>query len=300
MSKQISIGARLGSMLLDHFFMTMIAMVFYLPGMISTFAGAFEVTHEQQSIDFFGGTFLYINLIGFALYFCKDCINGQSIAKRILKLQVVDNETGLVASPMKCFIRNLSIVLWPVEVLVALTNSNRRLGDRIAGTKLVVVDGAIEQPKVKIRQAMIPVVVAYGLMLLLTLPFKALIPAIEQKKIDFVESSYNHKSSKESEKLFADSLGHYLTASIRVYDQIENSPSKYISVIIQLNENYLESDQDFEKIESLTKPLLFSKFPEKTFVGQIKYVYKTSSSMQTRIVPISWAPENQESIEQIH
>lgn len=296
MSKQISVGTRLGSMLLDHFFMTMIAMVFYLPGMISTFARAFEVTHEQQSIDFFGGTFLYVNLIGFALYFCKDCINGQSIAKRILKLQVVDNETGLVASPMKCFIRNLSIVLWPVEVLVALTNSNRRLGDRISGTKLVVFDGAIEQPKVEIGQALIPIVIAYGLMLLLILPFKALMPAIEQKKIDFVKSSYDDQSSKEAEKLFADSLGKYLTASIRVYDQIENSPSKYISAIIQLNENHLKSDQDFEKIESLTKPLLFSKFPEKTFVGQIKYVYKTSSSMQTRIVPISWTPENQESI----
>ena len=69
-SKQISVGTRLGSMLLDHFFMTMIAMIFSLPGMISTFAGAFEVTHEQQSFDFFGGPFLYINLLGFALYFC--------------------------------------------------------------------------------------------------------------------------------------------------------------------------------------------------------------------------------------
>jgi uncharacterized RDD family membrane protein YckC len=296
MSKQISVGTRLGSMLLDHFFMTMIAMVFYLPGMISTFARAFEVTHEQQGIDFFGGTFLYVNLIGFALYFCKDCINGQSIAKRILKLQVVDNETGLIANPMKCFVRNLSIVLWPVEVLVSLTNSNKRLGDRIAGTKLVVFNGAIQQSKTDIGQALIPVVIAYGLMLLLILPFKGLMPAIEHKKIEYVESSYNDQSSKEAEKLFADSLGQYLTASIRVYDQVQNSPSKYISVIIQLNENYLESDQDFERIESLTKPVLFSKFPEKTFVGQIKYVYKTSGSMQTRIVPVTWTHENQESI----
>ncbi|MHA4740818.1 RDD family protein [Dyadobacter sp. MSC1_007] len=296
MYKQISVGTRLGSMLLDHFFMTMVAMVFSLPGMISTFAGTFEVTHEQQSIDFFGGTFLYVNLIGFALYFCKDCINGQSIAKRILKLQVVDNETGLAASPLKCLVRNLSIVLWPIEALISLTNTSRRLGDRIAGTKLVVFDGAIEQSRINISQVLIPMVIAYGLMILLMLPFKAMMPAVEHRKIDFIESSYNDQSSKEAEKLFADSLGQYLTASIRVYDQVQNSPSKYISVIIQLNENYLESDQDFERIESLTKPVLFSKFPEKTFVGQIKYVYKTSGSMQTTIVPVTWTHENQESI----
>ncbi|MCE7039098.1 RDD family protein [Dyadobacter sp. CY312] len=290
-SKQISVGTRLGSMLLDHFFMTMIAVVFSLPGMIYTFADAFEVTHEQQSVDFLGGSFLYVNLLGFAFYFCKDCIGGQSIVKRILKLRVVDNETGLSASPMKCLVRNLSIVLWPIEALVTLTNTSRRLGDRIAGTKLVVCDKAIEQPRVQIGQVLISVVIAYGLMLLLVLPFKNLISSVEQKKIDFVESSYNDLASKEAEKLFADSLGQYLSASIRVYDQVQNSPSKYISLIIQLKENYLESDQDFERLESLTKPVLFSKFPERTFVGQIKYVYKTGGSIQIRIVPIDWTPQ---------
>jgi len=276
--------------------MTVIVMVFSIPGMISNFADVVEVTHEQQSKGFFNGPFLYVNLLGFALYFCKDSVNGQSIAKRILKLQVIDSRTGLVASPMKCLIRNLSIILWPVEVLASLINTSRRLGDRIAGTKLVVLDQTIKQPRVEIGQKLISVVIAYGLMLLLMLSFKALMPAMEPEKIDFVESSYNDQSSKEVEKLFADSLGQYLTASIRVYDQVQNSPSKYISVIIQLNENYLASDQDFNKIVSLTKPVLFSKFPEKTSVGHIKHIYKTNGSMQVRTVPINWADQNQKSI----
>jgi len=270
-------------MLLDHFFMTMIAMVFTIPGMISTFANAFEVTHEQKSFDFMGGAFLYISMLGFALYFCKDCINGQSIAKRILKLQVVDNVTGLPASPIKSFIRNLSIVFWPIEVIVSMANPSRRLGDRIAGTKLVLLDETVVQPKTNIGKVLVPVLISYGLMLLLMLPFAALTSSINQKEINYVEDSYNAQMSKEAEKLFADSLGQYLTASVRIYDRIEDKPVKYVSVIFQLNEDYLEDDQNYQKIKSMTIPVLFSKFPEKTFVGQVQYVYKTSNRMQTRI-----------------
>ena len=122
-NKQISVGTRLGTMILDHFFMTMIAMVFFIPGMISGFSDAFKVSHEQTNPNFMGGTLGYIGMFGFALYFCKDIINGRSIAKRILKLQVVDNSTGQPASPLKCFVRNLLCVLWPLEVIVEMTNT---------------------------------------------------------------------------------------------------------------------------------------------------------------------------------
>jgi uncharacterized RDD family membrane protein YckC len=182
-NKQISTGTRLGAMLLDHLFMTMIAMVFFIPGMILIFADAFNVTHEQTSPNFMGGTWGYIGLLGFAIYFCKDSINGRSIAKRILKLQVVDNSTEQVASPLKCFIRNIFIIIWPIEGIIALANPSRRLGDRVAGTKLIVFDPTLEQPKTTIVQVLIPVVIAYGLMFLFMLPFKVLMAAMQGKKI---------------------------------------------------------------------------------------------------------------------
>ena len=285
---RISTGTRLGSMLMDHCFMTMIAMVFSIPGMVSTFSNAFEVTHEQESFNLMGGPFFYINLFGFALYLCKDCINGRSFAKRILNLQVVDNETGQAASPMKCFIRNLLLILWPIEVVVALSNTSRRLGDRIAGAKLVVFDKTAEQPKVNFGQVVVPVLISYGSILLLTLPFFGLKSANEDQKVNYVEASYDEQSSKEAEKLFADSLGQYLTASVKTYNQIQDRPLKYVSVIFQLRENYLADDQSFEKIKTTTIPVLFSKFPEKTFIGQVKYVYQTSNSMQTRIERLNW------------
>jgi uncharacterized RDD family membrane protein YckC len=277
-NKQINVGTRLGAMILDHFFMTMIAMVFFIPGMISGFSEAFKVSHEQTNPNFIGGTFGYIGMLGFALYFCKDIINGRSIAKRILKLQVVDNKTGQPASPIKCFVRNLLCVLWPIEVIVAMTNTERRLGDRIAGTKLVKFDPTLEQPKINIGQTLIPIGIAYGAMLLLM----QLMPNMEMPKANYSETSYNQTESKELEKILTDSLGQYLTPNIKIYDTVRNSNLKYVSTILKLKENYLEDDNTYRQLESATETLIYSKLPKETITGQIKYIFQGSGQFQSR------------------
>jgi len=288
--QKVNTGTRVGTMILDHIIMTMIAMVFSIPGMIIGFANAFKVSHEQTSTDIFGGL-SYVGLIGFAVYFCKDCLNGRSVAKRILKLQLVDNKTGQVASPLKCFVRNIFCILWPIEVIVALVNPSRRIGDMVAGTKLVPFDPALEQPKPNFGQIAISLGLAYGIMILAMIPFNSMKANLAKQNVGFVESSYNEQNSKETEKLFTDSLSQYLTADVRVYDKIENENLKYVSIIFTLNENYLENDNNFEEIKSKTIPLLLTKFPEKTFVGQAKYVYQSGGDMQTRTLPINWKTE---------
>ena len=281
-------GTRIGSMLLDHIVMTFIAMIFFLPIMVSGFTTAFQVNHEQSSPDFFGAT-IYIVLIGFAIYFCKDSFNGRSIAKRALKLQVIENKTGKVASPIKCFVRNIFIIIWPIEVVVTLINPSRRIGDLVAGTKVVPFNPELEQPKINFGQIGLSFILAYGLMILVMLPFEGMKSKMESQRINFVKSSLNEFAATKTEELFADSLSSYLNADVRVYDQIqENSDLKYISVIIRLKENYLESDRDYEHIKSLTIPLLLSKFPKGTFVGQMKFVYQQPGSMQTRTLPLDW------------
>jgi len=277
-NKQISVGTRLGAMILDHFFMTMIAMVFFIPGMISGFSDAFKVSHEQTNPNFMGGTLGYIGMFGFALYFCKDIINGRSIAKRILKLQVVDNSIGQPASPIKCFVRNLLCVLWPIEVIVAMTNTERRLGDRIAGTKLVVFDPTLEQPKINIGQTLITIGIAYGAMLLLM----QVIPKMEIPKTNYSETSFNQTESKELEKLLTDSLGRYLTPDIKIFDTVKNSNLKYVSIILKLKENYLENDNTYRQLEADTETLIYSKYPKETFTGQIKYIFQGSGQFKSR------------------
>ena len=70
----------------------------------------------------------------------KDIFNGQSFMKSILGLQVVDKKTGNVASELHCAIRNTTMLLWPIEAVVLLFSPTRRLGDLIAGTKLIAVE----------------------------------------------------------------------------------------------------------------------------------------------------------------
>jgi uncharacterized RDD family membrane protein YckC len=277
-NKQISVGTRLGTMLLDHFIMTMIAMVFFIPGMISGFSGAYKVSHEQTTPDFMGGTLGYIGMFGFALYFCKDTFNGRSIAKRILKLQIVDNTTGQVAGPLKCFVRNILCVLWPIEVIVAITNPNRRLGDRIAGTQLIKFDPALEQPEINIGKTLLSIGISYGLILLLL----QAIPKMEMSKINYIETSYNQTESKELKKLLTDSLGQYLTADIRVYDTIKNENLKYISAILKLKETLFEDDNSYSQLNYVTTSLIYSKFPKETFTGKLKFIYQTSGQFQSR------------------
>lgn len=282
MEKQIPIGSgtRLGSMILDHIFMCIIAMVFFLPVLINSMSGIFDISHEETSGFNFNGPFLYISLIGFALYFCKDSINGRSLAKRITKLQLVDNATCSIASPLQCLIRNIFCIIWPVEVIVALSNPNRRLGDLVAGTKLVWYNPENTVPsKIDFKKIVLALFLAYVLLLLIAIPLQN-IPA-SSKGVKFVKTSYNQKESVAIEQMYAaDSLKQYLTVSAMVYDTVENSKLKYISVIYLFNKNYFDYPGKLNELEQQTLQLLYSKYPENTITGKVHYIYKEEGYMR--------------------
>lgn len=124
-------------MLLDHFIMTFAIMIIAAPAVVYDMMQMFDNPGAQSKI-FLGN--LYVNVFAFSLYFNKDCFLGRSPAKRILKLQVVNVSTNKPVNPVRCLIRNLTIFLWPIEVIFALINNERRLGDFIAGTKLTSYD----------------------------------------------------------------------------------------------------------------------------------------------------------------
>lgn len=78
--------------------------------------------------------FLYMGL------FNKDFYSGQSVVHRLLGYQIVDNKTSQPADKLRCMIRNITAPLWIIEGVVTLFSPNRRLGDIIAGTKIMDVD----------------------------------------------------------------------------------------------------------------------------------------------------------------
>lgn len=269
-------------MVLDHFFMTLVAMIFFLPGIIASISATIKISHEPADFNFMRGPMMYISLFGFVLYFCKDIINGRSIAKRILKLQVVDNRTGQVATPLQSLIRNIFCILWPIEVFVAISNTSRRLGDRVAGTKLVPFDPTLEQPPIKIGKVLLPVIISYAVIALVS----QWTWSGTMAKTQFSESSYNQAESKEIEQLLIDSLGEYLKPDIRVYDTIKNKDLKYLSAIINLKENYIADDNSYRLLHGMTTNLIYSKLPKETFKGQIKYVYRGPGQFQGRTTTI--------------
>lgn len=130
-------GTRLITMLVDHFAMCFVMMILVAPGVIYDMTQAFGNPNTPHKL--FLGNY-YLNIFAFSLYFNKDIYLGRSIAKRMLKLQIVDIKTNQPANPLKCFVRNLTIILWPIEVIAALINNERRIGDFIAGTKLMPYD----------------------------------------------------------------------------------------------------------------------------------------------------------------
>lgn len=70
------------------------------------------------------------------LRMANDSVAGRSFSKRMFGLAVVDSKTGRPANMYQCFMRNLTLCIYPVEAILLL-NGKRRLGDRIASTRVV-------------------------------------------------------------------------------------------------------------------------------------------------------------------
>jgi uncharacterized RDD family membrane protein YckC len=124
-------------MLLDHVIMCFLGVLFTLPVFLIVVAiagrGADTTGTVEAVIQAVGVCFVVL------VYFNKDWFAGQSLAKRVMGQRVVDVRSGLPASRVRCFFRNLTIPLWPLEVLVTLWSPSRRLGDWLAQTKVVQV-----------------------------------------------------------------------------------------------------------------------------------------------------------------
>lgn len=115
---------RLLSMLLDHFILSALLIPPILLVQFVFFKGEFK----------YGSFFFYLIMF---IYYNKDTFKGKSPAKRILGYQVVDYKTHFPATQWQCALRNITVILWPLEVLVSLFSPKRRIGDILACTKVI-------------------------------------------------------------------------------------------------------------------------------------------------------------------
>lgn len=277
-NSKVTIGLRLASMLVDHFAMTFIIMIIVMPGFAISMFDAFNLDHDPSSFGF--GSMSFLMLFGFSAYFNKDIFNGRSPAKRILKLQVIDIKTEKAANPLKCMLRNLPIILWPIEVIFVLINPQRRLGDRLAGTKIEYIEKP-EKTKMDWTKFSIALLIAVGFSFLISTPFTIMSSNHKTEKVAYIKSSFNQQRSENANQIFEQELnGLIKKADFKIYDQIENDNREYVAGIL-----YFENRNDFDNFdqsEQRISDLLLSEYPNEKFICFLKFVYKESGSMSTR------------------
>ena len=106
---------------------------------------------------------VYTAIVLFSVFLNKDIYYGKSIGKYFNGTRVVSIKTGSVASPIQCLIRNLFILIWPLEAIVLFFTPERRIGDMVAGTKVQENLEIGEEMKWQYVQAIISIVTSVTL-----------------------------------------------------------------------------------------------------------------------------------------
>jgi uncharacterized RDD family membrane protein YckC len=123
---------RIAAFLIDHFTMTFLIVAIVFLSLGTNFI-------DENNFRNIATKMLPTMIFGFLLYFAKDSIKGISVGKWIMGIMVRDeNNPTLIPSFGRLFIRNLFIIIWPIEFIVlALNEEKKRLGDKTAKTIVV-------------------------------------------------------------------------------------------------------------------------------------------------------------------
>jgi uncharacterized RDD family membrane protein YckC len=287
-NKEITVGSRIGAMFLDHIVMCFIIAIFALPIMSLEFKKAFgeNPSNPKESIDWM----MFVIIFGMSLYLNKDMIQGKSIAKRALKQEVIDIKNEQVASSLKCLIRNITIFVWPIEVIVVLINPSRRLGDLIARTRVGYITGERDsKPKVDFKNLFISLLLGFFLVYIPFLFFSGKFGTGAFDKPDYVETSYNKRLSSVMEQHIDSVMSDYLlNVNIRVYDTVINDSLKYIAANFLFNQNYMENDLNFKLIKDEIFNSMFEIVPKKEFILFGKFMYDGKTSKQSTWRTYDW------------
>jgi uncharacterized RDD family membrane protein YckC len=285
--KEMNAGHRILAMLLDHIVLTFAIMIIASPVFFVTFNNSF--TDEPNSISGSTDWTLYYLLFCMSLYFNKDMIQGKSVAKRVLKQEVVSNKTDEVASSIKCLIRNLTIVIWPIEVIVVLISPSRRIGDFIAGTRVeYIIEERNSKPKIDFKNIMLSISIGFIVLLAGSLFFKGKIGNGAFDNPDFVADSYNRTLSTQIENhLDSTSSVYLIDTHIKVYDTIRNDSLKYIAALFYLTENYIDNSS-FENVKQDIFNSMFEVVPKSDFILMGKFIFEDNSTKKTTWRTYDW------------
>ena len=298
--REITAGSRIGAMLLDHIVMCFIIALLAMPVMSMEFKDAFKDNpfNTKSTIDWT----MIIMVFGLSLYFNKDMIQGKSIAKRALKQEVINIKTGEVASSIKCLIRNITIVLWPIEVIAVLISPSRRIGDFIAGTKVdYISEERNSKPKVNTKNLLISLFIGFGLIYASSFLFSNNFGNGALDNPDYIESSYDKNLSNAIEQHLDSTMNTYLlNVNILVYDSIANDSLKYVAANFLLSENYIDNDSQFNEIKEEIFSSMFEIIPKSDFILMGKFIYDGKTSKKSTWRTYDWRKIKQDETNLLH
>ncbi len=120
---------RLLAILIDHIVGSLIFGIIFFSINLDSFINPTEANLMKPF-----ETFNTILGFGMIYYLLKDIFRGRSIGKKLFGLRVTDKDNkNIVPGALRLIIRNITILFWPIELLV-LVLMRRRLGDIIAKT----------------------------------------------------------------------------------------------------------------------------------------------------------------------
>jgi len=126
--KKASSLSRIAACIIDLF-----AMTFLLLLIVAIVLGSDHIDNYDRA---YIHTILFLVLItGLILYFSKDSYRGISVGRWIMGIMVRNESDNQVPSYFRLFIRNLFTIIWPVEFIVLLVNSDKkRIADKVSKT----------------------------------------------------------------------------------------------------------------------------------------------------------------------
>ena len=98
------------------------------------------LSQSKIKIDQVMGRVLLITAISSIYLIFRDTLGGRSLGKRLMKLCVKASDDDHGTSLSRLVLRNIFVVLWPIEAILLLSGKDR-LGDRIAKTTVVQIEG---------------------------------------------------------------------------------------------------------------------------------------------------------------
>jgi uncharacterized RDD family membrane protein YckC len=132
--------SRITACVIDLFVMTFVMISIASIALGSDFIDKYDIAYIQTIL-------LLVIIPSLILFFSKDSFRGISAGRWIMGIMVRNESDNHVPSYIRLLIRNLFIIIWPVELIVLLVNNNKgRIGDKV--TKTIVVKNPIKPKRI--------------------------------------------------------------------------------------------------------------------------------------------------------